>query len=175
MPQTKRPRPSSRSYRRTPPGGVADRPLAKTAAIILLALVFFIAFAVKTDAKKTHVPSRNFTEEKIEGSQNPTNNIPTIKVFIDGKYYMVPDRAKMDSLSIVLKPRMVYVCSSPDAECFHLTRYCRGLSNCSKKIIQYRENSIPRNLRPCRICTANFRYIDSRTLPERDLLRDSVF
>lgn len=175
MPKAKRPRPSSRSSRRTAPGGVPDRPLSKTAAIILLALVFILAFALETDARKTRVPGRNFTEEKIENPHKPTNNIPTIKVFIDGKYYMVPDRAKMDSLGIEFKPRIVYVCSGPYAECFHLNRYCRGLSNCSKKFIQYREDSIPRNLRPCHICSANFHYIDSRKLPGRDFMRDSVF
>lgn len=33
-------------------------------------------------------------------------------------------------------PTTVYVCDSPDATRYHLNEHCRGLSNCSHRIIK---------------------------------------
>ena len=47
----------------------------------------------------------------------------------------------------------VFICTGNSATCYHLDENCRGLSNCSKEIIEVTiEKAESKGRTPCRIC-----------------------
>lgn len=138
----------------------------KRAALIVLVALIVIPFACFPRSRRVLV---SHTSAPLQHSESISTY--SVKILIDGKYYIVPDRARMDSLGIPFVGRRVFVCTGPYSECFHLRYHCQGLQNCSKSFLVYSEDSIPKNLRPCELCARNFRYIDSRDYPDSCLIR----
>lgn len=48
---------------------------------------------------------------------------------------------------------VVYVCTGPSAECYHVDRDCWGLGNCSGEIEEMSVSSADDYYRPCSICS----------------------
>ena len=48
---------------------------------------------------------------------------------------------------------VVYVCTGPSAECYHVDQDCRGLGNCSGEIEEMPVSSADDYYRPCSICS----------------------
>ena len=48
---------------------------------------------------------------------------------------------------------VVYVCTGPSAECYHVDRDCWGLGNCSGEIEEMSVSSADEYYRPCSICS----------------------
>ena len=48
---------------------------------------------------------------------------------------------------------VVYVCTGPSAECYHVDQDCRGLGNCSGEIEEMSVSSAGDYYRPCSICS----------------------
>lgn len=48
---------------------------------------------------------------------------------------------------------VVYVCTGPSAECYHVDRDCWGLGNCSGEIEEMSVSSAEDYYRPCSICS----------------------
>lgn len=152
----------------------SNRYVKRSVLTLLVALSLF-ALPFLVSAKKVRMIRRNPLTENIADSVpiSHTDNSKdfNVKILVDGVYYIVPDRARLDSLGIPYKLRRIYICTGPYSNCYHLKSQCSGLLNCSASILSISEDSIPTNLRPCQICARKYRHIDSRQFPDSCLIR----